>query len=144
MEPLPGWVDSLNGPVGVMIGGGKGVIRSMLCDGSLKSEVIPVDFAIAALISIACKMGTTKSANRPKDIPVYNMNASEEKKVTWGETLNRGKAIAYEYPFEAGCWYPNGTITTNRIVHTLNIIFFHWIPAYLIDFIMLCCGQKRL
>lgn len=38
-EPLPGWVDSLNGPVGVMIGAGKGVIRSMMCNGEYKAEV---------------------------------------------------------------------------------------------------------
>lgn len=51
-EPLPGWVDNMNGPTGVMIGAGKGVIRSMLCNGELKSEVIPVDIAINGLVII--------------------------------------------------------------------------------------------
>lgn len=45
-------MDNLNGPTGVMIGAGKGVIRSMLCNGELKSEVIPVDIAINGLIVI--------------------------------------------------------------------------------------------
>jgi len=49
-EPLPGWVDNMNGPTGVLIGAGKGVIRSMICNGELKSEVIPVDIAINGLI----------------------------------------------------------------------------------------------
>lgn len=31
-EPVPGWVDSLNGPIGILVGAGKGVIRSMLCN----------------------------------------------------------------------------------------------------------------
>lgn len=57
-EPLEGWVDSLNGPIGLMVGGAKGVIRSMLCDGRYRSEVIPVDIAINGLISIAWKVGT--------------------------------------------------------------------------------------
>lgn len=52
LEPMPGWVDSLNGPVGVMLGAGKGVIRSMLCDGTLTAQVIPVDTAINAIIAI--------------------------------------------------------------------------------------------
>jgi alcohol-forming fatty acyl-CoA reductase len=60
-EPLPGWVDSLNGPIGVMVGGGKGVIRSMLCDGTLNAEVIPVDIAINGLIAIAWKVATMKN-----------------------------------------------------------------------------------
>lgn len=47
---MPGWVDNMNGPTGVLIGAGKGVIRSMLCNGELKSEIIPVDTAVNALV----------------------------------------------------------------------------------------------
>ncbi|KAG8232900.1 hypothetical protein J437_LFUL012814 [Ladona fulva] len=28
-EPLPGWTDNLNGPMGLLIGAGKGVIRTI-------------------------------------------------------------------------------------------------------------------
>lgn len=38
-----------------MVGAGKGVIRSMLCNGSYKAEVIPVDIAINGLITVAWK-----------------------------------------------------------------------------------------
>lgn len=58
-EPCHGWVDSLNGPIGIMVGGAKGVIRTMMCDGSLRSEVVPVDIAINGLIAIGYKIGTT-------------------------------------------------------------------------------------
>ncbi|XP_045533620.1 putative fatty acyl-CoA reductase CG5065 isoform X2 [Pieris brassicae] len=51
-EPVPGWVDNLNGPIGLMIGAGKGVIRSMHCCGHYHAEVIPVDIAINALVVI--------------------------------------------------------------------------------------------
>lgn len=54
-EPVPGWVDSLNGPVGVIVAGGKGVIRSMLCSADYEAEVVPVDIAINALILISWK-----------------------------------------------------------------------------------------
>lgn len=36
-----------------MLGAAKGVIRSMLLDGSLETEVIPVDTAINGIILIA-------------------------------------------------------------------------------------------
>lgn len=49
-EPISGWVDNLNGPTGLMIGAGKGVIRSILIDPTNKAEVIPVDYAINGLI----------------------------------------------------------------------------------------------
>lgn len=56
-EPVPGWVDSLNGPAGLMIGAAKGVIRTMLLDGKLNAEVVPVDLAVNGVILIAKKLG---------------------------------------------------------------------------------------
>lgn len=58
IEPIPGWVDNLNGPIGLMVGGAKGVIRSMLCNGAYRSEIIPVDIAINGLIAIAWEVAT--------------------------------------------------------------------------------------
>ncbi|KAG5676115.1 hypothetical protein PVAND_005969 [Polypedilum vanderplanki] len=140
-EPLPGWVDSLNGPIGIMVAGGKGVLRSMICEANYTAEVIPVDQAINGIISIAYIMGTMKE--RPSKIPVYNITCSEKKRVTWGTVLNDGKRINYEYPFDAGLWYPNGDVTMNYVKHYLTLFFCQWIPALLIDFLMLIFFQPR-
>lgn len=51
-EPLPGWVDNLHGPVGILVGAGKGVIRTMLCHAECNAEVMPVDMAISGLLAI--------------------------------------------------------------------------------------------
>lgn len=59
-EPLPGWVDNLNGPTGLLVGAGKGVIRSMHCKRENRSQSIPVDTAISALIVVAWKLGSAK------------------------------------------------------------------------------------
>lgn len=59
-EPLPGWVDSLNGPIGILVGGAKGVIRSMMCDENITGEVIPVDLAINGIIIIAKSLANKK------------------------------------------------------------------------------------
>lgn len=47
-------------PVGIMIAGAKGVLRSMLCNGDYKGECIPVDFAINGIIGIAKSVATMK------------------------------------------------------------------------------------
>nr|XP_034192859.1 putative fatty acyl-CoA reductase CG5065 [Osmia lignaria] len=139
-EPVAGWVDNLNGPVGLMVGAGKGVIRSMHCIGTYHAEVIPVDFAINALIAISHKTATDE---KTKDIQAYNITQNRIMPVTWGEILDKGKKIAYEYPFEGQVWYPDGSIHSNKFVHDLIVFFFHIIPAYLIDFLMLIFRQKR-
>lgn len=38
-DPIPGWTDNINGPTGLLIGAGKGVIRTMYCDsGECKTQ----------------------------------------------------------------------------------------------------------
>ncbi|CAF4937437.1 unnamed protein product [Pieris macdunnoughi] len=140
-EPVPGWVDNLNGPVGLMIGAGKGVIRSMHCCGHYHAEVIPVDIAINALAVIPCHLD--KKADRSPEIPVFNLTTGDQRKDTWKEVLDVGKATVRKYPFEGPLWYPDGNIRHNKFFHELCVFFYHIVPAYLIDFLMLLFGQKR-
>lgn len=52
-EPLPGWTDNINGPMGLLIGAGKGVIRTMYCKQDSYADYIPVDIlANATLLSV--------------------------------------------------------------------------------------------
>lgn len=157
-----GWVDNLNGPVGIMvsshallskqcissfsslnqIAAAKGVLRTLLCNGEFSGECIPVDFAINGLIGIARKVATSKQ--KSGELPVFNVTCNPESKRTWGYVLEEGRKMNQQYPLEAGLWYPGGDITTNKLVHKTNVVLFHWGPAYLIDFLMFCFGQKRL
>ncbi|KAI8434832.1 hypothetical protein MSG28_003331 [Choristoneura fumiferana] len=103
-DPIPGWVDNLNGPIGLMVGAGKGVIRSMHCYGHYHCEVIPVDIAINAIIVIAYKIGT--QTQRPPALPVYNITTGDDRDTTWKQVLDNGKATIRKYPFEGPLWYP--------------------------------------
>lgn len=72
-DPIPGWVslsftqkmlmynikswnilplqtDNINGPTGLLIGAGKGVIRSMYCNSSGYGDYLPVDFAVNGIL----------------------------------------------------------------------------------------------
>jgi len=101
-----------------------------------------VDYAINGLCVIPYQFA--KMTERPKDVPVYNITCADHRKMQWGEVIEMSKEIGYRYPMEAGLWYPDGCITTNKLHHNINVLLFHWLPAYLIDFILLLLGQKRL
>ncbi|KAH8371753.1 hypothetical protein KR093_008781 [Drosophila rubida] len=140
-EPLGGWVDNLNGPTGLMIGCGKGVIRSVLVNQENKAEVIPVDYAINGLIVIPYEFN--KQAKRPLNVPVYNITNAEHRKMTMGTVVEMSKRINKQVPFNAGLWYPDPCVTTNKAYHKFNVAMFHWLPAYFLDFLLLILGQKR-
>ncbi|XP_050457641.1 putative fatty acyl-CoA reductase CG5065 [Cataglyphis hispanica] len=139
-EPIPGWVDNLNGCVGLFAGEGKGVIRSMHCNGNYNAEVIPVDIAINTLIAIAYKIAT--SQENSKSIPVINITQSDIDRIMFKEIFKKSREIIYDYPFEGQIWYPDGSIHSNKFVHNIFLFFFQIIPAYLIDFLMLLFRQK--
>lgn len=49
-EPIPGWTDNINGPTGLLIGAGKGVIRTMYCNNEGYADYLPVDIAVNGII----------------------------------------------------------------------------------------------
>ncbi|XP_069683849.1 putative fatty acyl-CoA reductase CG5065 [Periplaneta americana] len=139
LEPFPGWVDALTGPIGLLVAAGKGVLRSMMCGENYTAQIVPVDVAINATILAAWKLDKEKS----KDVAVYNLNSGSIFKVPWGGIISKGRQILHDYPFESALWYPDGNIRSNWLIHCLCVIFFHYLPAYFIDFLLLLARRKR-
>ena len=54
-EPFPGWIDNFNGPVGLLVGSGLGIMRSMYCNPENIADFTPVDICIKAMIIAAWK-----------------------------------------------------------------------------------------
>lgn len=54
-DPVKGWIDNFNGPIGMLIGGGKGILRVLWNDPSVILDFMPVDVAIKAMLIITWK-----------------------------------------------------------------------------------------
>ncbi|XP_036344961.1 putative fatty acyl-CoA reductase CG5065, partial [Rhagoletis pomonella] len=138
-EPLPGWIEGINGPTGLMIGAARGIIRSMHCNPQYSSTVIPVDKAINGMLVA----GYNRSKSKEKEsIEFYNLCISKKELFSWGESIETGKRFFYEFPLSYALWYPDGSIKKSYYHHLFCVIFFHYIPAYLIDFFLTIFGRK--
>lgn len=60
-EPVAGWIDNFNGPIGLLIGSGLGITRTMYCDPDNIADFTPVDICIKAMI-----IGAWKRAHEPR------------------------------------------------------------------------------
>lgn len=49
-EPVPGWIDNFNGPCGILVAYGKGIMRTLYCNDKMRPDYIPVDVTIKAMV----------------------------------------------------------------------------------------------
>lgn len=139
-DPLPGWTDNINGPVGLLIGAGKGVIRTMYCNQNGYADYLPVDIAINAILVSAWNF----VYNKDHEKRVYNLTSSNEFKVSWAEIIERGRRITQKVPLNGIVWYPGGSMKSSRLMHNICVFFFHMLPAYLIDTLLFLAGHKPI
>lgn len=137
-EPLPGWVDNMNGPTGLLIGAGKGVIRSMHCNDSYLADVVPVDIVVNACILLSF----ITAMEKPKDLKICNITQSGYNPMTWGEALDMGRVHVQEFPFSVCLWYPGGSPKSSKFHHLIAVFFFHLLPAYFVDMMCVLMGKK--
>lgn len=69
------------------------------------------------------------------------MVSSAEMKVSWNEIIDIGRGIATtKIPLNGVLWYPGGTMKRNRLYHQIEMVLYHWIPAYVLDALLYCLG----
>ncbi|XP_065210274.1 putative fatty acyl-CoA reductase CG5065 [Planococcus citri] len=139
-EPLSGWNDTFNGPVGFFVAAGKGVLRTTMLKSDAKSESIPVDMAINSILLLPWANPREKLL---RQISVYNISPNSQENVTWAYITECLKNTSTKYASDTILWYPNFNPSTNNIfIYAIKCIFLHYLPAYLIDFVLLIIGQK--
>ncbi|MEE6499171.1 hypothetical protein FKM82_003345 [Ascaphus truei] len=80
-EPFPGWIDNFNGPSGLFIAAGKGILRTMRASNNAVADLIPVDVVVNTTLAAAWYSGV----NRPRNIIVYNCTTGGTNPFHWGE-----------------------------------------------------------
>ncbi|XP_026322594.1 fatty acyl-CoA reductase 1-like [Hyposmocoma kahamanoa] len=137
-DPYPGWVDNLNGPTGLLIASGKGVIRTMHCEPSYTADAMPVDVTANGCILLAY----ATALDKPKEVRVYNITLSGMIKIKWEDIIELGRKWVNVYPHTVALWYPGGSVKSYWWTHQLCVIFLHIIPAYFIDMLLFLLGRK--
>jgi fatty acyl-CoA reductase len=137
-EPFPGFIESLNGPTGVLAGCARGVIRSMHCNSNYPSELIPVDMTANCILACAWK----RVQSEENEIFYCNITESEVHPLTFGEIAEMGLKFIRKHPLSLSLWYPSGSFKSNYYHHLFCVIFFHYLPAYFIDFLLILFRQE--
>lgn len=120
---LPGWIDNFNGPTGLLIACGIGLLRTSYGDPDVVSDFTPVDTSIKAMIVAAWKRGI--QAEVLPDTPVYNCSTSIQRKFTTGFIIEMGRKLACDVPLDKMMWLPGGSITKCRYNNYFRVKSWH-------------------
>lgn len=128
-EPITGWCDNFNGPVGLLTACGIGIMRTMHASHKAELNCVAVDVVAKTLIVAGwkCAMDNEKIADgavpneilNDRQLSVYNCaslhNMDLELLVYDGQYLIR------QYPFERFVWLPGGGVTLCRVMNYFRV-----------------------
>ncbi|XP_026465053.1 fatty acyl-CoA reductase 1-like [Ctenocephalides felis] len=95
-DPLPGWNDNLNGPIGLELASGKGFLRVVQGDPDHILDNMPVDLVVNGMVTAAWQKGTRRDT---ETLPVYNCTMDRYMNYTHSEIRDMALAEVSNYPF---------------------------------------------
>lgn len=119
-EPMPGWVDNFNGPTGLLMACGLGLLRTSYADPETVSDFTPVDTSIKAMIIAAWKRAVYP-LDKTDDVPVYNCSTSLQRRFTTGFIVKMGETLSRDVPMDKMLWKPGGNITKCRYNNYIKV-----------------------
>ncbi|KAE8295830.1 Fatty acyl-CoA reductase 1 [Larimichthys crocea] len=140
-EPFPGWIDNFNGPSGIFIAAGKGILRTMRASNDAVADLVPVDVVINATLAAAWYSGS-QMLNRPRNILVYNCTTGGINPFHWGEVEYHVISTFKRNPLEQAFRRPNVNLTSNHLINQYWIAVSHKAPAFLYDLYLRLIGRE--
>ncbi|KAL1139872.1 hypothetical protein AAG570_006849 [Ranatra chinensis] len=140
-DPVPGWVDTYNGPIGITSAIGQGIIRTAFLDNSITPDFMAADLAIKGIIVAAWARAMCKDPD--EKCHIYNAS-SQKKSLTCKQMIEIGLDAINKYPLENSVWHYSKHLTNSIFWFTINVWLFHVIPALIIDSILKMTGKKPM
>ncbi|XP_029174611.1 fatty acyl-CoA reductase 1-like [Nylanderia fulva] len=143
-EPMKGWLDSFNGPVGLMVGCGKGIILVFYNDSFVNDNYVPIDIVTKAMIVAGWKCGIiNKNDDTQNILPlVYNCSTTHETNPSRFVLFQISTKILANIPLENMIWAPAMITTKNRFFYKILVLLLHVIPALFIDVLLQFAGKR--
>ncbi|KYQ54967.1 Fatty acyl-CoA reductase 1, partial [Trachymyrmex zeteki] len=147
-EPIPDWIDNIYGPIGLMIGVGKALIR-VCCLSKACINIVSVDIVIKAIIVVTWKLGLTMYDHIYAFLTIILnstltiLNCTSQKHLTHPDGVKFFLSIMTdEIPLEGTVWTPNTIVTDNFILFYILTVLLHVLPATLMDLILKFSGRR--
>lgn len=142
-EPMPGWVENFNGPVGIFVACGKGILRTIHTKPEIVCDFIPVDVCVKNIAAAAWIRGT-KKLEPTDDIAIYNCCAGNLHPILMKDLIDMSKSVGEKAPLNGMLWHFGGKVTSNVYLHYIKVLLQHLLPALFVDAVLWLFGKKPM
>lgn len=128
-EPITGWCDNFNGPVGLLSACGIGIMRTMYASYKAELDCVAVDVVAKTLIVAGWKcaidsgkIGSRKESNEilnDRQLTVYNCASLHSMDLEM--LVYDGQFLVRQYPFERSVWLPGGGVTLCKVMNSFRV-----------------------
>lgn len=140
-EPIKGYMEGFNSGLGLISATMTGFVRISCVGETSIIKFTPADYVINATIASAWKRSTLPVG----ELLVYNSSEPEEHSLTWRQLVAVAKDDALSFvPYDKLLWYPSFSLTSNYYWYLINVILFQFIPALLLDLVVIISGRKAV
>ncbi|XP_017102816.2 fatty acyl-CoA reductase wat isoform X1 [Drosophila bipectinata] len=142
-EPVTGWIDNMYGPIAILYGVAKGVLRVALINKDAQASLVPVDYC--ANLTIACAWKTideNQKGRRQKETPIYQLSVDDGNKLSHGDFIEYALDGRQQCPLTRTLWYPFIVCLSSPRFFPIATFFLHTIPGYFIDIVLRLRGRK--
>ncbi|KAK7862552.1 hypothetical protein R5R35_000003 [Gryllus longicercus] len=139
-DPFPGWIDNFNGPMGLMVSGGKGVVHTCYSDPDCYIDYVPCDIVVKGIVLCSCEVA--RKGLGP--LLVYHAARVGIHSITMGRVIAMGLEAGAELPFSDTLYHPCCNLTRNRLLFLVQFFFFHLVPAVIGDALLSATGRKPM
>ncbi|KAH8383340.1 hypothetical protein KR009_008049, partial [Drosophila setifemur] len=146
-DPVPGFMDNLFGPMGMIYGSARGVLRLTSYNPKTMTKLVPVDFCANLALATLWKTGRDnfEAPRDPKDPPTIYAFGPSEKNTFSNEQFSQVSIAARDkFPLTEMIWYPFQHNVQTKWLYPLVAFFYHTLPGYIFDLILRLAGKKPL
>ncbi|KAH8355759.1 hypothetical protein KR200_004909 [Drosophila serrata] len=141
-DPIVGWTDNLNGPLALIYGSARGVVRVVLVDPKCKISIVPADLSGNAALACAWHTGgNSKREGKAEKPTIYTLGATKDNQINYGRFVGSIYEHCDRIPLDQVLWYPIILCISPRLF-PLAALIFHTIPGYFLDALLVLMGRK--
>ncbi|KAH8254631.1 hypothetical protein KR032_011334, partial [Drosophila birchii] len=139
-DPLSGWLGNLYGPLAMVYGVARGIMRVLMLDPKVNVDIVPADYCGNMALACAWELGVSPKKKEP---PIYALAPSKTNQITYSSFNDIMAKHHNKTPLTQMLWYPY-ILCIPPFLYPLAALFFHTIPGYFLDTLLRLAGRKPI